>query len=97
MYDDDGNRYFVASEVAKMIGYDRSDALIRYIPKDDKIVYKNIPNIKGPKAKPNVVLITLDDIKNYMKTTGNGNVYALRRLKRIIEDDDIHNIPIEEK
>ena len=97
LYDDDGNRYFVASEVAKMIGYDRSDALIRYIPKDDKIVYKNIPNIKGPKAKPNVVLITLDDIKNYMKTTGNGNVYALRRLKRIIEDDDIHNIPIEEK
>ena len=97
LYDDDGNRYFVASEVAKMIGYDRSDALIRYIPKDDKIVYKNIPNIKGPKAKPNVVLITLDDIKNYMKTTGNGNVYALRRLKRIIEEDDIHNIPIEEK
>jgi len=33
-------------------------------------------------------------LKNYMKTSGRNNVYALRRLKRIIEEDDINNIPI---
>lgn len=103
IHDEDGKRYFVASEVAKMIGYDRSDVLIRYIPKEEKIFYKNVTNIiKGPYVAGNIVLITIDDIKNYMKnskkTVEKIDEYSLGKLKRLTNaDDDLVNILIEDE
>ena len=102
LHDENGTRYFLASEVAKMIHYDRSDVLIRYIPKEEKIFYKNVTNIvKGPYVAGNMVLITINDIKNYMKnskkTVEKIDDYSLGKLKRLTnEDDELMNILIEE-
>jgi prophage antirepressor-like protein/very-short-patch-repair endonuclease len=101
-HDENGKRYFVASEVAKMLGYDRSDILIRYIPKEEKILYKNVKNIvNGPYVKNNMVLITTNDIRNFMtnskRTVEKLDEYSLGKLKRLTdEEDELINILIEE-
>ena len=68
-YSHDGNdfQYFIGKEIAKLLGYNSTDVIKKYVSDSNKITFKNYKGVKEPKINSKTILITKDGIEEILK------------------------------
>jgi very-short-patch-repair endonuclease/prophage antirepressor-like protein len=68
-YSHDGNnfQYFIGKEIAKLLGYNSTDVIKKYVSESNKITFKEYKGVKEPKINSKTILITKDGIEEILK------------------------------
>ena len=95
-YDNDKNKYFIAAEVAKLIGYNRTDYAIKKISENNKFFYKDIKHniVQNFKINPRSTMFSTDGLNEFLKIKVITDEKILEKIRKMQDVDNVDEILI---